>query len=431
MFNKKPLILGLASALLATGLAACGGGGAAGDSDLTYWCPSVDTNVMAQLAEDFKVAHPEYADKKIDLNGNFGEDKAYAELHKNVDIAADVILMADDNIREAVNAEELTDLSALKGEFSKTVDAKAIAACSVGNSLYGLAYRADNSPMPIYSAEVFAGQESKLNSLEGMLEVCKNAGKKFYLDIGNGWYNAFLLWAGGAQFTAGKDSAGKDVLWNDVMEHQQDVAEVLKAVKALFNQYNGTWVSSSDAAIIQSSFQAGECGVAFNWNNVSNIKGVSAGQTIKVAEWPTLNAGNATIKLKCFQSYKAVVVKDMEDGDRKDLAIAFANYLASKAAQEKRISLEYGPSNLELLNSDKMNSLDFAKAIKNMDAEGRTVSQAVNVTGKFWSGMEAFGGVLTNGIADGEAKAWGNKPNAAAFVAGAVGNAGWEQHSFN
>ena len=431
MFNKKPLILGLASALLATGLASCGGGGAAGDSDLTYWCPSVDTNVMAQLVEDFKAANPQYADKNIDLNGNFGEDKAYAELHKSVDNAADVILMADDNIREAVNAEELTSLNSLKAAFAPTVDGKAIAACTVGGELYGLPYRADNSPMPIYSAGVFAGQESKLNSLEGMLEVCAAQGKKFYLDLGNGWYNAFLLWAGGAQFTAGKDSSGKDVLWNNVMDHVNEVAEVLKAVKALYNQYKSIWVSDSDAGNIQAAFQAGEAGVCFNWNNTSNIKGVAAGQTIKVAKWPTLTVGGTAIALKCFQSYKAVVVKDMEDGDRKELAIAFANFLASKSAQEKRISLEYGPSNLELLASDKMNNLDFAKAIKEMDGEGRTYAQAVNVTGKFWSGMESFGTVLTNGKADGTDKAWGNKANATAYVTGAVNNTGWEYHAMN
>ena len=428
MFNKKPLILGLASLLLASGLASCGGGEAA--ADLTYWCPSVDTDIMATLVNDFKAAYPQYADKNIALDANYGEDKAYAALHKNLEAAADVILMADDNIREAVNAEELSTLTEYKAAMAPQIGDEAINSCSIGTELYGLAYRADNSPMPIYDKTVFA-DATKLNSLEGMLEACKAAGKKFYFDIGNGWYNPFLFWTGGAQFTAGKDSKNKDVLWNDVMAHIDDVAATLEAVKGLYNRYIGTWEVNSDAGTIEGAFKNGCAGVAFLWNDTSTIKGlVNNANNIATAMWPTLTVNGAAKQLKCFKSFKAVVVKDMEDGDRKTLAKEFANFLASKSAQEKRITIEYGPSNLELQRTDAVKNLDFAGKVQKMSDDGRTVNQATNVTGAFWNVMAAMGAVLSNGLATGTAKAWGTKNNAVDYVAQCVSTAGWENHTF-
>lgn len=427
MFNKKSLVLGAASALLASGLVGCGGGEAA--ADLTYWCPQTDNKVMNALVEAFKADNPEYKDKNIKNGGNFGEDKAYAELHKSLKKAADVILMVDDNIREAVNAEELVDLSADKSKFVTEAGEEAVASVSVDDKMYGYPYRADNSPLPIYDKAVFS-DATKLNSLEGMLEACKAAGKKFYLDIGNGWYNAFLIWAGGAQFTVAKDSKGKDVIRNNVVEKAEEVGEVLKSVKALFNQYGkDTWVVDSNAGNIEAGFKDGKIGCAFLWNDTAAIKAGTTAQ-IGVAGWPTLRVGTNDVKLKCFRSYKAVVVKDQAEGERLTLAKAFAKYLAEKSSQEKRLELEYGPANLEVQKSDGAKNLEFAGKILAMANENRVIGQATNVAGAFWDVMGTFGSAITNGIADGKAKAWGSQTNAADFAAACVSATGWTNYKF-
>ena len=57
MFNKKSLILGAASVLLASGLAGCGG---ANRGDLCYWCPNQDNDIMEKIVEEFELYGKEY-----------------------------------------------------------------------------------------------------------------------------------------------------------------------------------------------------------------------------------------------------------------------------------------------------------------------------------------------------------------------------------
>ena len=422
MFNKKTLILGAASALLASGLVGCGGGGS-GAADLKYWCPSVDNDVMEKLVEEFVNSKEEYKGKNIVRDQNYGEGDAYAALHQDLENAADVMLMADDNIRSGVQAEEIASVDEDQAEFVKATGAEAVLSVSIDNKMYGYPYRADNSPLPIYDTTVFTKKDD-LGSIESMLKACEAAGKKFYLDMGNGWYNSFMVWAGGAAFYADKDASGKDTIKNNIADHSTEIGEVLKTLKKLYNQYKTTWVSSSDNSAIEKGFKEGSIGVAFLWNDVAAIR--AAGGSIGVTAWPSLTVGENKVDLKCFRSYKAVVVKEQEAGERLTLAKAFAKFLASKKAQEARLDLQYGPSNLELQATEAVKKLEFAGVIQKMADADRTVGQAISVTGDFWVPMQNVGTLIINGIEDGKAKAWGDYPSAKRAVeATLAGGSGW------
>ena len=422
MFNKKTLILGAASVLLASGLAGCGGGSA--PADLKFWCPSVDNDIMDKLVEEFKKDNPDYANKNIVRDQNYGEGDAYAALHQDLENAADVMLMADDNIRSGVAAEEIASVDADRATFITETGRDAVDACSIDGKMYGYPYRADNSPLPIYDKTVFTSNSASIGSLEGMLKACKDAGKKFYLDMGNGWYNAFMVWAGGATFAAGKDAKGKDTILNDIASKTSEIGAVLETLKGLYNEYKDTWTSSSDNAAIEKGFKEGSIGVAFLWNDVAAIR--AAGGDIGVAAWPSLTVGENKVQLTCFRSYKAVVVKEQEEGERLDLAKAFAKFLAGKKAQQARFELQYGPSNLELQASAEVKKFEFAGKIQEMADNGKTVNQAMAVTGDFWVPMQNLGTLVINGIENGKAKAWGDYPNAARAVnATLAGASGW------
>lgn len=418
MFNKKSLILGAASVLLASGLAGCGG---ANRGDLCYWCPNQDNDIMEKIVEEFKKDNPDYASKSIVRDANYGEGDAYNALHGDLRKAADVMLMADDNIRAGVAAEEIASVDADKAAFVKEVGESAVNATSVDGKMYGYAYRADNSPMPFYNKNVFS-DVSQLRTLEGMLKGCKDAGKKFYLDMGNGWYNQFLLSSAGAKFTVGKDSKGAEVMKTDVMNHSEDVGELMEAMKDLYNEYKDTWISSSKDADIEAAFADNSAGIAFLWNDTVNI--TNAGGNVGVTLWPTIKVGTANVQLTCFRSYKAVVCKENEDAERGAFAKVFAKYLASKKAQQMRIELSYGPANLELQATDEVKKLEFVTKANEMFAKGLTVEQAPNVTQAFWTPIGNLGKLIIDGTSG--VDAWGDYDGAAQAAEDLLGNTGWE-----
>jgi len=412
MFNKKASLFVLS--LVAMGMASCGGGG--GDSaDLTYWCPNGDNAVMAKLVENFKASNEEYAKLNIKLKANYGEGDTYAVLHKDLDAAADVILMADNNIRSGVLAEELAEIK--DDAFKSTVSAGAIAATSVGGKMYGYAYRADNSPMPIYDSSVLSAEDVK--SFETILQKSKAAGKKVYFDFGNGWYNATLLWTGGGSFTINADGKLATNV-GGTGSARAGVAKGLEAYKALFNSYKDTFVSSSDSGLIEAGFKDGSISYAFLWNDMAAIKANNANAA--VATWPTINVDGVAKNMDCFASYKAVVCKDNpKNADRQKLAIAFAAFISNKASQKVRMDeLQYGPSNLELLASEDVKKLPFVEKIGEMEKAQRTHSQALSTTDDFWTPMANLGGLITNGK-----DSWGDYANAGKALDALVSNQGW------
>lgn len=405
MFNKKASLFVLA--LAATGLASCGNSG----PDLTYWCPNGDNDLMEQLVAEFKGSNADYSKLNIKVSANYGEGDTYAALHKDLDAAADVILMADNNIRDGVKADELAQID--DAAFQKTVSEGAVAATSIDGKMYGYAYRADNSPMPIYSTETFAKEPT---SFEEILKTAKEKGQKVYFDLGNGWYNPTLLWSGGGEFAINAKGELETNLKGDV---KAKVAKSLEAYKALYNSYKDTWVSSSDNAAIEAGFKDKKVAYAFLWNDLSAIQAGNA--KVAVGMWPTIKVDGKDANMDCFASYKAVVCKNGKDSKRVDLAKKFAAFLASKSSQKKRFdALQHGPSNLELLASKDIQAAPFIAAIGRMEEAKRTHGQALSTTGDFWDPMANLGGLITNGK-----ETWGDYADAGKVIDALVKNKGW------
>lgn len=425
MNNKKFALLGLAGLVMS--LASCGGGGST-NYDLSYWCPSVDNAVMEQLVKDFKAANPDYAKKSIGRKANYGEGETSAPLIKSLSKAADVMLMADDNIRGCVDADVVADLTDDKVEMTTEMGLNAVEACSIDGNLYGYPYRADNSPMPFYDKTMFSGANAaKLGSLEGMLEVAKANNAKVYLDMGNGWYNPFLLWSKGGEFGISKKTdGGLEIATNfgnqsaETKARRGEIAAFLDATKALYNEYYAdTWVSSSDDSEIEKGFKEGSIAVAFLWNDINNIQAANA--NVSVATWPTLTVGGTPVKLHCFQSYKAVVCKKNSDAEQLAFAKAFAKFLAGEHAQTMRAEqLQYGPSDISVAATFTAEELPFSTAINTMALAGLTHSQATRTTGDFWTPMANLGSLVTN-----KTSGWGAFGTANRALENLCSQSGW------
>ncbi len=396
--------------------------------DLTYWCPAVDNNVMANLVERFKASDSKYADLNIVRTANWGEGDVSWKLQQDVDSAADVMLMADDAIRGCVAKGALAPfITPDVAKYTAEAGAEAVKACSIGSGLYGLPYRADNSPMPFYDKTLFTGENAaKLGSLEGMLEVAKANSKKLYLDVANGWYNPFLLWAAGGDFGIHEEGNGTLTIATNfgnqnetTIAKRAEIAQALNAVKALYNEYRDTWIVNSDTARIEEGFHKEEIAVAFFWNDYDSIQRVAS--NVAVAKWPTLKVEGNDLPLSCFQSYRAVVCKNGTDEARVELAQQFARFLASEEAQRVRaIEQQAGPANLNLAMEFDETILPFYAPLSRMAAAGLAHSQVARATSDYWTPMANLGAVVVNGT-----NGWGTFSTADRALQNMLSSSGW------
>ena len=108
MINKKIGVMTLGLTLMM--LASCGPNSnkgnyvppkAEGSDNITYFCPSTDVKYMEEVVAAFKAANPDYTGE-ITLQAEIGEGDVKAEVQKDINAAADVVLLADDNVPSSV-----------------------------------------------------------------------------------------------------------------------------------------------------------------------------------------------------------------------------------------------------------------------------------------------------------------------------------------
>lgn len=384
MISKKTNVLTLGAAvLMSIGLASCGGTAAA---DLTLWVPALDNDVTNTIIENFKTANPDYAGKNIVIKSNIAEGETAGNLTKDKTEAADVFCTADDNLATAVDADCLLDLTSDKASILASDGQDALDAVTVDDKVYGYPYRSDNTYELIYDTTVVSADQAK--TLEGIIAACKAAGKKFYYNITDSWYITGYMIANGSTFGVKKVDGVKKI--ESTFYSSKGVA-VAEAMNTLYNSNTDTFVASSEQSAIEAGFGDKTIGACVLWNDVSALQDKNANVT--VTKLPTMKIGDVDKQMYSFRGYKAIAVNNnVVDNGHKDLAIAFAKYMAGEASQDLRVSLSYGPSNIKSMAKDAAKALPWFKAIT---AQGDAfVAQAPNVTSYYWDPVKNFSSLI-------------------------------------
>ncbi|MCR5348321.1 MAG: extracellular solute-binding protein [Bacilli bacterium] len=414
MINNKFKLLTLSVALL--GLASCSSGGGTVVTDVDYgtpsndnitvWCPNGDNDVMKTVIAGYKAANPTYTGD-ITIAANYGEGEITANLTKDVAAAADVMCIADDNIRACVKAGALARLTnADKTEQVTENGQVAVDAGSQGGYMYGYAYRADNSYPLFYDSTFFSADD--VLSLDTMLAKAKASNKKVYFDLGGGWYAPSFFWANGCKLWLGDDGSQQSDF------NSEAGVKAAEAMMTMYQTYGGsTFIWSSDPAEIEAGFASGEIGAAILWNDYTSICGAmtTAGKdakNLKLTKLPTMKINGVDKQLGAFIGYKYVSVKYIEADTKSGKtarAMDFAKYVANVDNQKTRATeLGYGPSNKALAAHPDIQALPFIAAVAAQASTGVTAAQGLVVNGDFWTPMADFTSIIKNSV-DGS---WGD-----------------------
>ncbi|MBQ9994620.1 MAG: extracellular solute-binding protein, partial [Clostridia bacterium] len=189
------------SMLSLVGCGSTGGGASQNNSgasqadrvDLVLWGAADDREMLGEMIEDFEEKHPE-KDYNIEFRVT-GEDVARDEALKDIEAAADVFAITNDQLGALVNANAVYENTVYAQEINETRTQSSIKAAMVGDKLYGYPSSAETYFL-FYDKRLLS--EDEVGSLESIMAKTHSEGvAPFGFDFSDAYFSsAFFLTTG-------------------------------------------------------------------------------------------------------------------------------------------------------------------------------------------------------------------------------------------
>ena len=349
------------------------------EGDLTVWSPQEDqdTNWLQDQCEAFAAEHPNWK-----INFNYGvcpEGEAKDNVTKDVEAAADVYMLANDNIPDLVSAGALSELGGdYLGYVTSTNSDSILASVTYNDSVVAFPFT-PNTWFMYYDKSVFS--EDDVKNFDTMLEKAGEAGKKVSFKLTDSWYiesfyvaNGCTLFGDGTDTDAGIDFSGDKAA--AVTEYLVDLAAnpnflvdadgsglagLGDSVAALFS---GTW----DAEAVKEKL----------------------GDNMGVAALPTVTIDGKEGQMKSFIGSKAIGA----NAENQQVAMSLAAYLAGEKAQTAHYEMRnLLPSNINISLADD----PIATAVTNVMTDTSIMQPLCKEMSNYWSPAENMGKNIQSG----------------------------------
>lgn len=378
MINKKIGILTLGLALVS--LASCGDNGGDKRAVLTFCGPDSDEVFLKGLAEEFNAAHKEDLDYRFEFDKIIGEGEVKTEVLKDVTAAPDVVLLADDNVRDLVaanaivewTAEETTAMIAQSG-------ATAVGSMQLKGKTYGIPYRGDNGYQLIYDKDLVTADDVK--SLEGLLAKAKENGWKVGYNFTEPWYVPAPFFANGVKI----EYDANDEFVCDIASSGKGV-EVMMHYSQLWNDYKDTIVNEAQGNNFGPSAGVNRKCAQIIWNAYGTVRDAIGEDKVGVAQLPTVKLGGVDKQLYTYAGYKgAGVINKGRDAAAVSAAKEFVKFITNTANQEKRlVELEHGVTDASVVAKTELWKNPFLNSLAAQQVAGKSVVQATHARQTWW-----------------------------------------------
>lgn len=400
---KKIIAGSLAVMMMATAFAGCGGSTTDtsstasdttntaaksvemfGDEDnisLKVWGPDASIELLKSQCDAFIAMYPE---KTISIEVVAqGEADAAAQLLNDASTAADVFGLPSDQLNKLVNAKVIKEV-AFADEVTANNDEGVVNAATIDGKLMAYPETADNGYYLVYDKSVVSDEQAQ--KFETLLQACKDAGKKFIMDGGNGFYSCMFAFTGGCK----TNGLGEDGLTQQFTEYDEaEVVATMQAFSKLFHDYSGTFQSLATTNI-PSGFASGTCGAGIDgtWDSKANEEAL--GENYGAAKIPSINVNGTDKPVISLFGYKYVGVNAASQFPR--AAQMLADYLTGEKCQlERAETLGWGPSNKTAAASEVVTGNATISAV--LEQAKNSVPQA-DLADQFWDPMGNLGNQL-------------------------------------
>ena len=349
---------------------------------LKVWQPEAAQDVFKAQVADFKEIFKDYAEIEIEVAIQ-GEGDAGANVISDPNTAADVFGFASDQIMKLAKPGALAEVN-FPNEVKSMNSESSINAATYDGKLVAFPEVGDNSYFLCYDKSLVTDDQAK--SLEAIFAACETSGKRFIMDAGNGYFSCLYLFTGGLE-TQGLEEDGETQKFNDY-----DIDKVTATVKAfadLFKKYEKNFESNTTSAVVD-GFKNGTtaAGIIGSWDVASAKEAL--GENAGFAILPTINVNGTDTQIINMFGYKFIGVNSQSKFPYTAQALAY--YLTNEECQQERAELlEWGPSNVNVANSDFVKNNTSMSAI--LAQAEYSVPQTI-IVGTFWDPCAALGGYV-------------------------------------
>ncbi len=387
---KKVIALLLVCVMAVGMLTACGSKKTEKIS-LTVWGPQAELGEnndgwLPTWCKAFDEAHDEW---EIEFTYEVcGEGDAGTTVTKDPSAAGDVYFYANDQLGTLLQANAI---SRLGGDVLKQIEAdntaEMVASVTSGEGVYGVPFTT-NTWFMYYDKSVFS--EDDVKSLDKMLEVAGEKGKKVSFPLTTGWYFASWYVAnGGTMFEDGTNGAagiqfGKDNGGVEVTNYLVD----LVANKNFLNDVGGAGLSGLGDGTVACYFSG-----TWDASKVKDALGDNWAATVP----PTITINGEAKQLMSFGGSKAIGVNPNCENPK--AAAALAAWLGSADAQLAHYEFNgTAPVSVELMtkNSEISSNPSFKAAVDTVGTAS-IAQPSIPEMGAFWGAAEAMGNAIYNG----------------------------------
>ncbi|BCJ92465.1 ABC transporter substrate-binding protein [Anaerocolumna cellulosilytica] len=353
------------------------------DVTLKVWAPQEEQEILKQMCETFKAAHPQY---NITFDyGVVSEADAANELQKDPAAGADVFAFASDQTATLANAGILYPIT-LNAEAVKDGNSNAsVQAATVNGQLYGYPFT-PNSWFMYYDKSKYS--EEEVLSLDAMMAKDLGAGvKNFSVDINNSWYISAFFFAGGSTLFGPDGTDPTNCTFNDA--NGLAVGNYLIDLAA-----NPKFLDDQDGNIL-TAFVNGSLAAACSgtWN-AEAIK-EALGDNYAATKLPSIKLNGEDKQLSNFADFKLIGVNSQTINPIP--AMELAEYLAGEECQKIRYEARsIAPTNLKLAGNPVVLA-NPAVAALSLQSSYSTLQSSIPQMGNYWTPAEAFGTEILNG----------------------------------
>lgn len=357
---------------------------------LTVWAEEANWETMNKMIESFKEKYKNEATFEIELV-QASEAETKKLLLGDVHNGADVFIFADDQLSPLVASGAISPVPNAD-EIKSANTAESVSAATINDVLYAYPMTADNGYFLYYNKNYLS--EEDVQTLDGILKVAAETGKKFTMDWTSGWYLYAFFGNTGLDFEINDDGVTNHCNWNTTEGDIKgvDIAQALLNIAA-----NPGFMNAGDDALLaganDGSVIAGVSGV---WNEVEIRK--AWGDDYGAVKLPTYTCAGQQIQMASFTGYKMMGVNYYSEN--KEWAHKLAAWFTNEENQTLRfVDRSQGPSNINAAASDEVTKVPAIQAVIAQSEFG--VLQRVG--NSYWAALTEFGTTMADGNPKGTA----------------------------
>lgn len=358
-----------------------------GNVELTVWVEEPNFDNLSKMIDSFKQEYAGQAEFTINIEA--GTDaQTRSNVLSDVHNAADVFSMPDDQLYSMIAGGALSPVVNQEEVKSANLE-EAVYAASYNDVLYAYPYSADNGYFLYYDKDYYT--EEDVQSLDRVLEIANENGKKVSMEFNSGWYLYAFFGNTGLDFGINDDGVTNHCNWNTVEGSVKgvDVAQALLNVTG-----NPSFTSQPDASFLEDA-AAGDAiaGVSGVWNAVAIQE--AWGDDYGACKLPTYTLNGEQVQMASFTGYKMMGVNAYSEH------LGWAHKLAEWITNEENQTLRFeernqGPSNKNASASDAVASVPAIAAVIEQSQYG--VLQRVG--NSFWTPCTEFADIIAAGNPD-------------------------------